>query len=216
MIKKVDLIRKRKLLLRVIVNSSKILIRFSKSLVHDKKIVINNFEPDSQYCIEGTINQLRWNVKNAIFITLSNSSQLFFDSGELLFQVKNGEEKLKLTAYGVGKKEVIFSKIKVITLNTTDFSKIEKPKKEFKLHGHKIEINREIYTYLFNIISQPKSFQQIKIDTNNSDFQKTILSKIKITNSTKELNTLKKFLLESDHSNTNINTTYEKRILHKS
>ena len=153
--------RQRLLILKLTTNSLKIILRFLKLLLNGQKMESISFQPDSEYCVDGTINQLRWEIRNAVFITVSNSSQLFFNSGQLLFKVKKGQKEFQLTAYGVGKKTKLFTKIKVVALNKKDFSKVETISKN------------------------------IQIELNQSPFLINSSDKIRLTNSIEELKNLK-------------------------
>ena len=199
--RKKTLFRKRQLTLNLIANSLKISLRFLKLLFNRKTMACISFQPDLEYCIEGTLNQLRWEVHNALFITINGSSQLFFDSGQLLFQVKKGQTELLLTAYGVRKKTKLVTQIKVVALSKKDFSGVETQRKNVALRNQKIKLNRQInYSSIsFQNSRQPKPFKQIQIDLNKSPFLKNSFSKINLTDSIQELEKLK-LLLETDLS----------------
>lgn len=191
--------RRRKLILKLILNSVKISSRFLKLLFNGQKMESIIFQPDSEYCIDCTINQLRWEIRNAVFITVSNSSQLFFNSGQLLFKVKKGQKEFQLTAYGVGKKIKLFTKIKVVALNKKDFSKVETISKNIDVNIKKVELSKQIKncTISFQNTKQPKQSKQLQIELNQSPFLKTSSDKISLTNSIEELKNLK-LELETD------------------
>ena len=152
-----------------------------------------SFQPDSEYCVDGTINQLRWEIRNAVFITVSNSSQLFFNSGQLLFKVKKGQKEFQLTAYGVGKKTKLFTKIKVVALNKKDFSKVETISKNIDVNKKKVELSKQIKncTISFQNRKPPIPFKQIELKSNQSDFLQNTLTKISSVSSKEELEDLK-------------------------
>ncbi|MGJ8737821.1 hypothetical protein [Zobellia laminariae] len=201
MSRKETLTRKRQLTINLIANSLKISLRFLKLLFNRKTMACISFQPDLEYCIEGTLNQLRWEVHNALFITISGSSQLFFDSGQLLSQVKKGQTELLLTAYGVGKKTKLFTQIKVVELSKKDFSGVETQCKNVALRHQKIKVNRKINhsSISFQNSRQPKPYNQIQIDINKSPFLKNSFTRISLTNSIQEIEKLK-LLLETDLS----------------
>ena len=193
MSRKETLTRKRQLLFKLSINSLKISFKFLKLLFNSKKIHCNSFKPDSEYCIEGTINQLRWHVQNSIFITISNSSQIFFDSGQLLFQVKKGQSEFHLTAYGIGEKTKLFTQIKVVAISKSDFSNVETQSKNVELNKQKIMLSKHIdpRSLLFQNMRQPTPYKHVQFDVKNS------LSKISLTKSLEELEKLR-LLLETD------------------
>tara|TARA_R110000868_G_scaffold146414_8_gene367215 strand:- start:3312 stop:3917 length:606 start_codon:yes stop_codon:yes gene_type:complete len=188
--------RQRLLILKLTTNSLKIIFRFLKLLFNGQKMESISFQPDSEYCIDGTINQLRWEIRNAVFITVSNSSQLFFNSGQLLFKVKKGQKEFQLTAYGVGKKTKLFTKIKVVALNKKDFSKIETISKNIDVNIKKVDLSKQIKncTISFQNRKPPIPFKQIELKSNQSDFLQNTLTKISSVSSKEELEDLKLLL----------------------
>lgn len=185
--------RQRLLILKLTTNSLKIIFRFLKLLFNGQKMESISFQPDSEYCIDSTINQLRWEIRNAVFITVSNSSQLFFNSGQLLFKVKKGQKEFQLTAYGVGKKNKLFTKIKVVALDKKDFSKIETISKNIDVNIKKVEPSKQIKncTISFQNTKHPKQSKQLQIELNQSPFLINSSDKIRLTNSIEELKNLK-------------------------
>ena len=188
--------RQRLLILKLTTNSLKIILRFLKLLLNGQKMESISFQPDSEYCVDGTINQLRWEIRNAVFITVSNSSQLFFNSGQLLFKVKKGQKEFQLTAYGVGKKTKLFTKIKVVALNKKDFSKIETISKNIDVNIKKVDLSKQIKncTISFQNRKPPIPFKQIELKSNQSDFLQNTLTKISSVSSKEELEDLKLLL----------------------
>ena len=188
--------RQRLLILKLTTNSLKIIFRFLKLLFNGQKMESISFQPDSEYCVDGTINQLRWEIRNAVFITVSNSSQLFFNSGQLLFKVKKGQKEFQLTAYGVGKKTKLFTKIKVVALNKKDFSKIETISKNIDVNIKKVDLSKQIKncTISFQNRKPPIPFKQIELKSNQSDFLQNTLTKISSVSSKEELEDLKLLL----------------------
>ncbi len=195
-IRKAALLRKRKLAINLMINSLRIIFRFLKLLFNGNKMECSSFQPDVEFCIEGTINQLRWNINNSIFITINNSSQLFFHSGQLLFKVKKDQTNFLLTSYGLKGKTELFTSIKVITLNKKDLSNIEPRSKKTAIHKIDIDLNKKILnkTISFQHREQPIPFKQIQIKTDQSGFLQNTLIKINSTSSKEELSELKLLL----------------------
>ena len=192
-------LRNRQLIYNLICNCLKILSRFLHLLFSGKKLCCKSFQPDLNYCIDGTINQLRWNVQNAIYITISNSSQVFFNSGQLLFQVKQEQSEIQLTAYGVGKKEKLLTKIKVANLQKDDFSNIKIQKKDVELESKKIEKRLKKHpSPIYTLNRKPISpFNKADIQIENSIYLNNTSSKISQISTFKDLEKLKA-LLEKD------------------
>ena len=187
------LLRKRKLAINLMINSLRIIFRFLKLLFNRKKLECISFQADVAFCIKGTINQLSWNVQNSIFITISNSSQIFFDSSQLLFQVKKEQTAFELTAYGIQRKTKLLTAIKIIALNKKDVSNIVPKSKKTSINKIDVVLNKKIQnsTISFQNRKHPIPFKQIHLKLNKSIFPLNTLTKISSVSSIEELKALK-------------------------
>ncbi|WP_422350016.1 hypothetical protein [Flagellimonas sp.] len=110
--------------LKILLYSPKILLRFIVLLIKRKRLKLHFFKADARYSVHGTLNQLSWTVENAIFITLKNSSKLFFESNELVFRVDHERTKFNITCYGVGNKIRATTSIRVVRMKVNDFNEV--------------------------------------------------------------------------------------------
>ena len=100
----------------------KIIFRFLRLLIFKQKVVYKDVKLDNLICIEGTLNQLIWKVENSVFITISNSTRIFFDSGQLIFHVDSNITDYEIKFYGFDKVKKIKVSIKVITLEKKEIN----------------------------------------------------------------------------------------------
>lgn len=112
------------LLLNFIKCLPRIGFRFLNLLFRNKKVVCKVYKVGDSYCFEGALNQLIWEVENAVFITLSNSSKIFFNSGEILFQVNSAQTEFQLSAFGAVHKLKHHAQIKVANFKKNEFEKV--------------------------------------------------------------------------------------------
>ncbi|WP_350289823.1 hypothetical protein [uncultured Croceitalea sp.] len=189
-------------LLNFIKHFPKIILRFLGLLFLSKKLVYKDFRPNVSYCIEGTLNQLLWNIENSIFITLNNSSKLFFDSGQLLFHVSKSQTEFQLTAYGIGKKRQFNTQIKVICIEKLGFENINAKSPIFnfkKLVAYpNISIQHvKVYSIYFQKVSTPKLPIKPNIVLDNSHFLKKELVQVLQTKTINSVHQLKLSLLKN-------------------
>ncbi|MFS4445389.1 hypothetical protein [Maribacter sp. 2307UL18-2] len=151
--------------------------RFLRLLIRRKRIRCNSFKSGSSYCIEGTLNQLIWEVENALFITVSNSSKIFFDSYELLFQANSTQTQFELCAYGIGYKEKLRTQIKVVVLEKIDLTNVVLNSNniavEFNkiLHNHNIRLQHiQNHSISFQKSLMPKSPEKRRVQFQRSKF----------------------------------------------
>ena len=182
----------------------KIIIRFLGLLFLSKKLVYKDFRPNTPYCIDGTLNQLLWNIENSIFITLSNSSKLFFDSGQLLFHVSKSQTNFQLTAYGIGEKHQFHAQIKVICIEKQDFENINTKTKSLLFNFKKpitypnISIQHiKDYSIYFQKVSTPKTSIKPNIVLDNSPLLKEELVQVLQTRTINSVHQLKLSLLKN-------------------
>ncbi len=180
------------------------MLRFLGLFFLGKKLVYKNFRPNASYCIDGTLNQLLWNIENSIFIALSNSPKLFFDSGQLLFHVSKSQTNFQLTAYGIGKKHQFHTQIKVICIEKQGFENINTKTKSLLFNIKKpitypnisIQYIKD-YSIYFQKVSTPKLSLKPNILLDNSSLLKEELVEVLQTRTINSVHQLKLSLLKN-------------------
>ena len=107
--------------LQLIKYSPTILFRYFKYLILKRQLIINDFRPNNTYCIEGTLNQLIWNVENTLFSIIENSSKVYLNSGDFIFKIDKEKTHFSLKSYGYNKTIVSSTNIKVVVLKQKSF-----------------------------------------------------------------------------------------------
>lgn len=188
-------------ILNFIKSFPKITLRFLSFLFQRKKMTCKIFGPDSSYCIEGTLNQLIWEVENTVFITLSNSSKIFFDSGELLFHVNAAQTQFQLCTYGVGRKQRFEINLKVVLLEKKDLTNVITKSKSVVVDLNRIVRNPNIdlqhinnHSISFQKSLKPKSPEEIKIKFTHTQFLNQYTAAIFNTISIEEVQKLKQLI----------------------
>ncbi len=113
-----------KLFFGYIIYMPKIVFRYFSFVINGKRVHLRSFKVNSNYCIQGTLNQLTWVVENAVFITLSNSSKIFFGTDEQIFRTRENQNTFKIICYGIRKKERAIVSIKVVKITIADFEQV--------------------------------------------------------------------------------------------
>ena len=113
-----------KLFFVFIIYMPKIIFRYFSFVIKGKRVHLRSFKANSNYSIQGTLNQLTWDVENAVFITLSNSSKIFFESDEEIFKIRENQNTFKIICYGIRKKEIAIVSIKVVKITMADFEQV--------------------------------------------------------------------------------------------
>ncbi|TMM55832.1 hypothetical protein FEE95_14350 [Maribacter algarum] len=190
--------------LNILKATPKITLRFLNFLLQRKKMTCKDFRPNSSYCIEGTLNQLIWEVKNALFITVSNSSKIFFDSDELLFQANSTQTQFELCAYGIGYKEKLRTQIKVVVLEKIDLTNVVLNSNniavEFNkiLHNHNIRLQHiQNHSISFQKSLMPKSPEKRRVQFQRPQFLDQYSVALFNTHSIKEVQKLRELIEEN-------------------
>ncbi|TLF44828.1 hypothetical protein [Maribacter aurantiacus] len=189
MIEKYTSRRNLKLVFNLILNSFKILLRYFKLYFHGEKLICNSFNVDSNYSIAGTINQLRWDVENAIFITICESSKIYFNSDQLLFLVNKEKTKFQLKAYGTNRRTTLFTCIKVKSLAKKNILKINLKSKNPFIKRKEDQLLKNITPFGISLKypKEPISCKRQSIHLNSTDYISDIFQNIAQTTSKKEL-----------------------------
>jgi len=126
--------------LKILLYSPKILLRFIVLLIKRKRLKFYFFKVDAHYCVNGTLNQLKWKVENAAFIILENSSKLFFGANEHIFKVDKQRTKFNITCYGAGNKVIATISIKVVQMEVNDFNEVTLRKQNQIMEYNEIDL----------------------------------------------------------------------------
>ncbi|MEW4923946.1 hypothetical protein [Algibacter sp. 2305UL17-15] len=102
--------------LQIIKFAPLIVFRYFKYLFFKKSLHITDFRPSNIFCIDGTLNQLIWNVENCLFVILKNTSKVYLGSNDLIFKVAEQHTQFSLKSYGYNKTIQANTNIKVISL----------------------------------------------------------------------------------------------------
>lgn len=187
--------------LNILKATPKITLRFLNFLFQRKKMTCKNFRPNNPYCIEGTLNQLIWEVENTVFITLSNSSKILFDSGELLFHVNSAQTQFQLCAYGIGRKQRLKTNLKVVVLEKNDLTNVNTKSKSVVVDIDRIVRNPNIdlqhinnQSISFQNYLKPKSPEEIKIKFTHTQFLNQYIAELFNTHSIEEVQKLKQLI----------------------
>ncbi|GMN06290.1 hypothetical protein MTsPCn5_16790 [Croceitalea sp. MTPC5] len=197
------------LFLRVLIFLPKILFRAIILLTKGKRLELHFFKPDSIYCVDGTLNQLSWNVENAIIIIPENSSKPYFGPNEQVFKVDHRKKQFSLTCYGVGNKIKTTTSIKVIQLGVKNFGETSLKNPPLKLKNNSFRIAEENLDPAKTLLkSNPVRLQlkvPQKIRTITDVHILNQLSRLQKVQTLQELKDLEK--------KTNKTNTYDKRLL---
>lgn len=128
-------------ILRFVFYTPKIIFRYINFTIRGKKVRIKSFKANSNYCIKGSLNQLTWIVENAVFITLENSSKVFFETDEEIFKVHENQKTFKIICYGVIRKESAITSIKIVDIIMADLEQISIKSKNQNMVVQKSSIN---------------------------------------------------------------------------
>jgi len=102
----------------------KIICRYIFFFLQKRELKLNSFTCSANFCIDGTLNQLQWDVENALYITIDSSSRIYFGSGEYIFKVSKEKTQFELKCYGFGKRIKANVHLKIIQLVPNDFHRI--------------------------------------------------------------------------------------------
>lgn len=154
---------KTKRLFWIITCSPRILYRSILFVLKRRYLKLNSFNCSANYCIDGTLNQLRWDVENALFITLDNSSRIFFESGDIVFKVAKEKSCVELKCFGLDKTRNAFSHLKIIDLKSHDFSEVSPKEQGIELNGRPFQMSAKKVHLAANALQIKPAFPDIKI-----------------------------------------------------
>ncbi len=201
--------RKFLLILSFIRYLPRILLRYSKFFIHKKKLECTVFKVSNSYCIENTLNQLIWEIRHSVFVVLSNSSKIYFDTGDFIFKAKFNETDFYLDAYGFGSMKRLTTKIDIIKLQQHNFDELKLESKRVSLHTQKnsktlknrLQVLKNQNLNFLNSPS-PKNFNNTNIQLKKIEPKSKHLFAIPFTKNIEEINQLKK-VFETDIINNN-------------
>ena len=185
----------------------KILFRYSKFFIQKKWLECTVFKASNSFCIENTLNQLIWEIRHSVFVILSNSSKIHFDTGEFIFKVKFNETAFYLDAYGFGSMKRFTTKINIIKLQQHNFDKLKSKsvsphiQENSKNLKNRLQVLKNQHLNFLNSPS-PKYFNNTNIQLKKIEPKNKQLFAIPFTNNMEEINQLKK-VFETDIINNN-------------
>lgn len=155
--------RKLMLSLHILFQTPKILYRYILFFLKKRELKLNSFTCTANYCIDGTLNQLRWDVENALYVTLGNSPRIFFESGDIIFKVIKEKSSVELKCFGLGKTINAFIHLKIITLKSHDFSGVSPKERGMELRNGPLQITVKKVDLVANSMHIKPTCPQIKI-----------------------------------------------------
>lgn len=175
--------------------------RFLNLLFKRKKLGCIKLWPSNHYCIEGTLNQLIWEVENAVFITLSTSPKVFFNSGELIFPVNKAQTQFQLTAYGAYQTQKNRTQIRVTVLDKNDLTNTITKSKNIAVdfntivqqpHISSLHIDNHIISFQKSLM--PRELKKIQLNFNHLEFLNNCSIELFNTSSIEEVNKLREVI----------------------
>lgn len=182
--------------------SPKIAYRYYLSKKKKKNLVFNEFRPTNSVCINGSLNQLVWNLENFIFLTVSNSSKIYFNSNEYIFKCVENKTNFVLKVHTINGSKEFTTNIKVLNLTKKEFSpNVNKKPFSLKNKTHSIISNKKIDRVLSRKLNSKQNIKSNELIINqefqnfsiieNKNKVKPVLIKINKTKSLIELENLK-------------------------
>ncbi|WP_127139398.1 hypothetical protein [Flagellimonas oceanensis] len=132
--------RKLILSLHILFHTPKILYRYILFFLKKRELKLHSFTCTANYCIDGTLNQLQWDVENALFLILDNSSRIYFRSGDNIFKVSKEKSWFELKCYGLDKTINAHVHLKIVTLKASDFGGVSPKNQEVELRNSSFPI----------------------------------------------------------------------------
>ena len=180
----------------------KIAYRYYLSKKKKKNLVFNEFRPTNSVCINGSLNQLVWNLENFIFLTVSNSSKIYFNSNEYIFKCVENKTNFVLKVHTINGTKEFTTNIKVLNLTKKEFStNVNKKPFSLKNKTHSIISNKKIDRVLSRKLNSKQNIKSKELIINqefqnfsiidNKNKVKSVLIKINKTKSLIELENLK-------------------------
>jgi hypothetical protein len=182
--------------------SPKIAYRYYLLKKKKKNLIFNEFRPTNSVCINGSLNQLVWNLENFIFLTVSNSSKIYFNSNEYIFKCAENKTKFVLKVHTINGTKEFTTNIKVLSLTKKEFSpNVNKKPFSLKNKTHSIISNKKIDRVLSRKLNSKQNIKSNELIINqefqnfsiieNKNKVKSVLIKINKTKSLIELENLK-------------------------
>jgi hypothetical protein len=188
------------LILNFIKALPKIVFRLTWITIKKKEFLFSEFRPTNIICVDGTLNQLVWDLENPIFLSISNSSKIYFNSEEFVFKVSKLETEFVLKAYTLKGVKKYQNSIKVLCLNQKSFddlllsenmTKLSRKTirlKENELVAKKLSKVRNTRLSAIDVSVRPKANM---VNGFESDKLNLVLDLISKSNNKKELTQLK-------------------------
>ncbi len=178
--------------------SPKILYRYVLFSLKKRNLNLHSFSCSANYCINGTLNQLTWNVENAIFLALDNSSRIYFGSGEHIFKVSRDKTRFELKCYGLGKGINAYVQLKITELEPSDFNGVSAKNQQVELKKNSFQVAMKNLMLSEKVLeSKPVFLQPIIPHEISTETHREILnrlSKLQKTKTLRELRDLEEFI----------------------
>jgi hypothetical protein len=146
-----------------------IVFRLFKIYFRKREYRFQYFKISNDVGINGAFNQLEWQLENALFLTLSNSTKIYLNSNKFVFKVSNQETFFKLKVYTLNGVKEYSTSFNVVNLERKSFD-------DLALKNNKLGLKKE-NTKLANKINALKlkkhsSNNLLKLDV--SVYSKTV------------------------------------------
>jgi len=174
----------------LILSSPRILLRWFLFVFKSKRVIFHEFRAINVFCINGTLNQLVWNVEGSVFVTISNSNKIYFKNNELIFLVNNSLTEFTITLYGINGKQSHKTGIKVVTLNQKKQPEIQPLIFRFVLKKMQFSFLNKNLKIMNDLKSIKKNDGSERLTLNTQDIS-TILDKVSSCDSIFNLDQIK-------------------------
>jgi hypothetical protein len=182
--------------------SPKIAYRYYLSKKNKKDFVFNEFRPTNSICINGSLNQLVWSLENFVYLTISNSSKIYFNSNEYIFKCEKNKTSFNLKVHTINGTKEFTTNIKILNLTKKEFGpNIHKKPFSLKNKTHSIISKKKIDRVLSRKLNSKQKIKSNELIINhefqnfsiieNKNIVKSVLIKINKTKSLIELENLK-------------------------
>ena len=93
-----------------------LVLRYFKFVILKRQLVVNSFKATNNYCINGALNQLIWDVENSLFTIVEGTSKVHLNTQDFIFKVDENQTHFSLKVYGFNRKVIEKTSIKVVAL----------------------------------------------------------------------------------------------------
>lgn len=157
---------------------------------------IHRFYCSSEYCIEGTLNSINWNVENALFVRLNKCPMLKLGPQEKIFNVSRGTDRLVLECFGIKKKLSQALHLNIITLKPQDFTGVALRGQSRIINTPQILTRNNTAISRYKLVGKKTLFHRVRfapiiINSLTSNELSNMLNSVHKTESLQEINEIK-------------------------